>query len=386
LAAWLSGFLVVATTRFILFNITPDTILAYQLACLGGLLAFHLARDRQLSRSGLIAAGAAILLPAYVRGEGGLVAAATLPLLPLTVRPFREAARRGLWISLGMALLALPSALRNLAVFGRLVPAPRALRLWITTYGDLYAFQSDPTPARFWAQGWARLVEQRTEVVAAHLEVLTVQVPWPLLVLAVIGTLAHCYVFRARGLVLPAFLLLTLFGPTLVAPLLSSRLRFVLGALPVLCVLAVRGAVALCDLARRLVDRGAVDVVVLGGSLAASIFVFQPGTTRETHLGALRWNREVPATIRAARSLHLQPDDTVLTDDPWRVAADLDVVTVMCPWDGVDAANAVAEKYRPRYLVTTRTSDTLRELQSSGRFRLRQVAQLEDATWFEFTW
>jgi hypothetical protein len=393
--AWLSGALVVAQLRLLRTDISPDATLFYELACLGGLAAFFLVREGRLSPLRLALAGAALAVPMYVRGEGFLVAATALPLLLLGGGArLRERARRLGYVAAGLAALVLPFTLRNLAVFGRALPAGRALRLWMTSYGELYAFRGDPSPGVWWAQGRDRLLAVRVQALETHLDRLTHQVPWPLLALAALGLLAHARAARGRAAALPLFVGLSLLVPCLTVPLIASFDRFVPNVLPVLCVLAAAGAFAVRDGVRWVVPLRAedapvpfrvLDALVVGGALWAATMVFRPPRTIKADLDVLRVYRDTPASMadgKVVGPLGLRPDDVVLTDEPWRVAAVLDVATVMCPMDGPSAVDALVERYRPRFVLAAPGS-ALAGLVSRKRFPLRAVGTAKEATWYE---
>ncbi len=53
-------------------------------------------------------------------------------------------------------------------------------------------------------------------------------------------------------------------------------------------------------------------------------------------------------------SLQLRPTDVVLSKHPWQLAAVLDFRTVMWPWDGDAALEAVIARCHPRYVLTRR--------------------------------
>jgi Dolichyl-phosphate-mannose-protein mannosyltransferase len=379
--AFLAGLLVCLQARLWATDVTPDATLMYQLACLGGTAAFLQSWGREPLLPRLLAVGVALAFPMYVRGDGFVLCAAALVLLLFAEgRPTRASLRRAAAVALGAALLGLPFAMRNLDVFGHVTPEGRTLRLWMTSYDDLYRFLSDPTPALWWRQGLGRLAAVRKDAIVAHLGALVSQAPWPLVVFAAVGGVS--LVRSARGKVLPLFVVLSLLVPCLVAPLIASADRFVMNVLPILCVMAAAGILAVRDLAARFAPPRIAGAAVIGAGLWSSAFVFRGPTTVRAFVDGLARYRDTPACLADAprlAPLALAPGDVVLTCDPWRVAAVLDVATVMCPNDGPAAVAAVVERYRPRYVLVS-SSPPLRRLVASGGLRL--VATLRDGAWY----
>jgi 4-amino-4-deoxy-L-arabinose transferase-like glycosyltransferase len=382
-AAWLSGLLLCLQARLLATSVTPDMILWYQLTCLLGMAAFLWIRERPVPRGHLVAAGAVLALPMHVRGEGFVVSAAALALLLFGGgRPSRESVRRALWVALGVALLSVPLTLRNVVVFGRLTPESRTLRLWMTRYDDLYYFRSEPSRAGFWAQGWARLFSVRQRALAAHLGALTTQIPWPLLPLSAVGVLAR--VRARRTWILPVFFALSLLVPCLVVPLIASADRFVMNVLPVLCVASTLGIFTLRDLLARRVRSRLLGAALVGVASWASVAVFRKDVTVQTYLDRLDVYRDTPAFLTDTRQLaplRMAPTDVVLTDDPWRVAAVLDVTTVINPFDGPTAIEAAFDRYRPRFVLAS--NPALRRLTAARVRELKLVATMRDGAWYE---
>jgi hypothetical protein len=161
--------------------------------------------------------------------------------------------------------------------------------------------------------------------------------------------------------------------------------RFVMNTAPVLCVLAAAGAFAIRDLVTAILPWRTVGVLVVAGACAAGVAVYRAPKRAPGDLDLLRYYRDTPASLddaRVRRMLAGRPDDVVLTCDPWRVAAVLDVATVMCPNDGAAAVDAVMERYRPRY-VHAGIGTALAGLANRKRGTLREMARTGDAVWYE---
>lgn len=384
--AWTAGLLVVAQTRLWPTDATPDATLAYQLTTLGALAVFYLARDRALSPGARVAAGAALILPAYVRGEGFVVAACLLLLLFFAGEaPLRDRARRLAPPILGVALVVLPFTIRNQLVYG-LLPTGRSLRFWMRTLKDLDRFASDPTPAAWWAQGPSRLLYVRYRSIVGHLAQLTIQIPWPLLVLAAVGVAVHVSAERRRAAAIPSLVVASLLVPCLLVPIVANPDRFVMNTLPLFCILAAHGVFALVDRARRAVDHPAVAALVVGAAVLASSLVYREGGSAWDNVHVLRLYGDAPPVLsdpEAIAPLRLGRDDVVLTDDPLRVAAVLDVAAIFCPTDGPAAVEALVDRYRPRFVLVG--SRALERLVKSGRFPFRAVSSAGGATWYELS-
>ncbi|MGH7270635.1 MAG: hypothetical protein ACREJ3_09410 [Polyangiaceae bacterium] len=381
--AWLAGFLVCLQVRLLATNITPDATTMYQLAYLSGMVALLWVQKRDASPGQMLAIGVVLAFPMHVRGEGFILGAAALPLLFFSGgRPSRAATRRTFWVAAGMMGFVLAFVLRDLVVFGHLVPKSRSLRLWMTRYDDLYRFASDPSPATFWAQGAVRIANVRVDALRSHLDGLMHEVPWPLVAFSVAGVAAM--VRSSRTWVLPLFFCLSLLVPCLVVPIIASVDRFAMNVLPVLCVAASFGIFAVRDAVARSTAPRFLRFAVLSAATLACIAVFRDPISFRTYIDRLRIYRHTPdflANTRSLAPLHLLPTDVVLTDEPWRVAAVLDVATVMCPVDGPAAVDAVVKKYRPRFVIA-KSNSSLQRLVAAKKFDLRAVATMKDATWY----
>ncbi len=383
--AFLAGLLVCLQARLLPTNVAPDAAILYQLSCLAGMAAFLWARDRDVAPARLCAVGAALAVPMVVRGEGFLLGATALPLLLFArgrglLADRRERARRVLWVALGMALFSLPFAVRNAVLFGHLVPESRSLRLWMANYNELYRFETHPSAARFWQQGWPRILGVRRDALVAHLRGLAVQIPWNLLPLGAAGVVARAR--SPRSWVLPLFVLLSLLVPCLVVPLIANVGRFVVNVLPTVCIAASFGIFAVGDvLARR---SRVLRAAAVGAGALASVAIYRGGVSARTYLDALDVYRTTPAVLTDADTLaklQLAPGDVVVTDDPWRVAAALDVATVMCPLDGYAAILALVEKYRPRLFLVGGNA-ALKRLVATQTLDVAPVAVFPDRAWY----
>lgn len=383
--AWIAGVLVCLQSRIWSTNVTPDCTLPYQLTCLWAISVFLATHHRSLSRKKLAAVGIAFVLPVYVRGEGFIVPLGLLFLsFVASSRPFRENVRRAISVLAGMSVVVIPLAIRNVLVLGTLFPPARSLRLWITAHNDIYAFRTDPLPSVWWSQGIEQLVQVRLVALKVHLQMLFVQIPWPLAALAMVGCvvlLVHAH--RNRPPVVPLFFALSLLVPCLVVPLVANADRFVANVLPVLCICAATVIVGFVDKAKVCLDKRLAWILI-----PAAVFIcattFRAPTGFFAYISALRAFHDVPMYLNpgALKALDLKQDDVVLTDDPWRVAAELDVATVYMPLDGEAAIDALVRMYRPRFVLVGVNSG-LRPWVSRGRFLMHPVATFRNATWYE---
>jgi hypothetical protein len=383
--AFLAGLLVILQARLVPTNISTDATLPYQLATLGAFAAFYQARERPLSPRALLAVGASFAAPMYLRGEGFVVALALLPFLLLAGKRARpDHLRRFLHVIAGMAAIVVPFAIRNLVVFHRLVPLPRSLRPWMTSYWDLYAYLSDPSPKTFWSMSRQWMIDARKGSLLIHLDQLTHQVPWPLLALAALGAIVHVAFLRRRGLPLALFPVLSLLVPCLLAPMIAAFDRFVMNVLPVLCVLAAIAVVAVRDAIGRVIRSPILDLALFSAAAAACTFVFREPFTWHRYPDLLAFYRDTPPSLVAAEKLRLTPRDVVLTDDPWRVAAVLDASAIRVPTDGISAAEALVKKYRPRFVLVSNNA-VLKGLVAANHIPMKAVLTAKDATWYELS-
>lgn len=383
--AWVAGILVCLQARLWATNVVPDCTLPYQLTTLLGLFAFHHAYTAPLSRPRLIAVGMALALPMYVRGEGFILLLSTLPCLLLAPsRPLRANAKKTISVVLGIGLVAAPFLVRNLAVFGEALPHGRSLRLWMTRYDELSGFLARPSPTVWWAQGTKILTNIRWNALEGHLEILTYQIPWPIVALAGLGFVLH--LMRARSGRPPAallFFLLTLLVPCLAVPLIANVDRFVMNTAPLLCMWASWAIFALADCVKSLFHKQ-MALLVVGLAIWSCTTMFRPPGKLAAHIAVFRVFSEERAYLnpRALTALQLRRDDVVMTDDPWRVSAELDVATLMAPLDGDASVEAAIMKYRPRFVLVS-ASPALQRLVWRHKIPMHRVANFRGATWYE---
>jgi hypothetical protein len=144
----------------------PFTVLALS-ACL---LMTRLLRDPRGARAGdprLLALGALLGLAALTRNEAiwlALVWAALAWWDPGRPRPDRGIRIRRILLPAAIAIVVFaPWALRDLLVFGTPLPGQAAANAFSVTGFDVFAWQDQPTLARYLAQGPAALVSARVD-------------------------------------------------------------------------------------------------------------------------------------------------------------------------------------------------------------------------------
>jgi len=382
--ALLAGVLVVFQNSLHQTNVTPDVSLPYVLVTLLGLGAYLEHRRRQAPDRWMFWVGAAVTLPFWMRGEGFIpCGAVTVAILLSGDIAWRGRAVRVGWLLLGSACCQAPLWLYNLVVFGALTPEPRTMVLFFTDIPrELYTFLSNPSFAEWWGQGLPVILDN----ISDRLYVNTIRVldlnPWALGVLAVAGMAMKVggKPRYATTLPLSLFVVLSWLVPAVLVPNGASPHRLILNTTPLQCVLAAMAFESLVRTARG-------PSVLLP---AASVFLFActclSWPLRIENPLDRDWQSRfgpIPAHLLSPGRPPLQPDDLVLTSDPWQVAAVLDVATVMVPFDGPLAMKGVIDQYRPRYLLATRGSYVDRNRLSLGSLDHRAVTRAGDAVWYE---
>ncbi len=251
----LAGLLVIFQGRLYQTNVTTDVTMPYALSVLGGLVgAFHLvdraAKDARPRRAFDAFAGLLLTAPLWLRGEAFFLPLAFAPTL-LWARGARAAlplrARRLAWLLVGVAAGQLLLGAYNLAAFGRVVPLTRSLTPWMTSYGDLYFFLTDPSRAIWQAQGAGVIVAKIRTVLADHGAAFFHQLPWMLPVSALIGAVLAAWRRDSRAWTVTLFVLLTWLVQGVLVPVIANANRTVMNATPCLCVLAALAVAPLLD-------------------------------------------------------------------------------------------------------------------------------------------
>lgn len=395
--ALLAGLLVCAQSRLHQSNVTPDVTLCYQLFVLFGLGTGLGALRGDASVPRLVGAGLALALPVWVRGEGFIaLLAVTLALLVWGDGDRPRRLRRAGWVVLGAACGVAPLLLYHLAAFGRLSPLPRSLTFWLTDMDELYRVDSDPSFRAWLSQGVWRLGSERLRCLRALIYNLLIQIAWPVLVSASVGIVSGVARRSLEVLGLSLFLVLSALVPVALVPFFTNPDRLVMHALPVLCVLAASGVGDLVGWSAGKAQGARAAAVAVAALLIAGCVLVRAPLNSQGHFerGWKAQFRPVPAhLVAAARDLGLKAHDVVLTQDPWQVAAFLDVRTVMIPYDGPGAFRRVIAQYDPRFVLLPDEQSKDANPKIARYFNdyrgilrdlgFRQVARVGVSTWYE---
>lgn len=392
LTAWLAGMVLIPQERLKETNFMPDIALSSQVFLMLGLcLLLAAERPGRFGRLRWVAAGAVLMVPFWLRGEGFLISAAAVvgTLLDGQVS-YRERASRAGWLLIGSLACLLPFLGYNLWAFGSMTPKPRALVPFMSDFGDLYRFATDPSFESWRNIGPQAILGKVWDVLVKRAAQLLKEVPIPLLVLALLGSLVggQRKILDARILTISLIIVTGWFVPAVMAPVPSDNPgRFVQQSTPLFCVLA---ALAL----DRLVFRWKAPEIVAGAAALAFLFScsawFWPLAMRNP-LDRDRWKggyTPIPSYLMPAGRPVLGSDDAVLTTDPWQVAAVLGVPAIMIPIDGPQAVNEVVARYHPRYLALPKKTLWVIVARGAGRqvlsgLKLRQAVASSDGTWYE---
>jgi len=393
LIAWLGGLVLIPQARNRETNVMPDVALPHQVALMLGLclVLWALQHDGGRSRRIWMAAGFALGVPLWLRGEGFVVPAAVAAaiLLDASTGP-RERLRRLGWLLPGTALCLLPYLAWNLWAFGAIVPASRALAPYLTDFTDFYRYGTDPGYASWRAQGLGGILSTIGYVLRVRAAHPFREIPIPLLALAVAGAVPGAG-RRLRDVRTLPFVLVLVFSwaiPAMLAPIPSRNPgRFVQAATPIVCVLAALGLGRLMTPFRRnrLATAAACVAFVVGGAVW-----FAPLTIRNP-IDTQAWQskyRPIPGYLQPSGRPPLEPGDLVLTTDPCQVAALLGVPAMMLPIDGPDALREVVARYHPRYLLLPsetqwwRVAGAGRRREALAGLSVREVASAVDGRWY----
>jgi hypothetical protein len=353
-------------------KVTPDSGIPYTVAVLAAMCVVDAAR-RQPQRWRWFLAGIAVVVPFCCRGEGfelGLVA-----LWVLLAQPGVNRRDAFLSFAVGALITVAGYLLYHWMAFGAFVPKPRSLGLYLTEYNDLNRFLVPVTKARWLAQGFHVIVQQRWDTLCYRIYRCGTELPWPIGVLALVGIGIGWRRHRDGVRLVVGFMLLAWVVTSVLAPFLSiGRLAGLI--FPEECILA---ALAIAALSERRRWVGAL-------LLLACVRLYWPAAT--PHWNWRGYTAMPPYLALTLQSpLKLTPQDLVLTSNPFEVAADLDVQTVTAPADGVpEAFYAVIQAYRPHYMIVQAGSTMagFQEYTHLAGLHIRPVLQAADATWYEF--
>lgn len=354
-----AGVLDALQLRMLRENVFPDVTVSYQIAVLVGMLAMFWLFRRPTGTRGFLS-GVLFALPVYLRMEGFIVLGVGLSMAVV----YRVGIRPAVWLLAGVALALTPYVLYYASHFGTLVPLPRALLPYTLHYEDLFAYPCPVTAERWHQAGAGAAVASRLRALWFHLRLLLVDAPVGLLPVALAGLVAA----RRRAMWVPAaFLLLSWIVPPMCVPHVANPNRLLAHATPLLCMLA---AVAIVW-----VDRRGWRVVAL--ALGTMCLTCNPRVlTLESPPPYLRTGAFRPS---------LSPQDVVLTDDSWRLAACLDVPTLQAPYPN-SGLPAVLVGFRPRYVVAWEGSYLLTGLNSLYPSPFKILSSQQGLTWYELRW
>jgi hypothetical protein len=184
--AWLAGLLAIFPGFYLTFLVTTDTFAIYSV--LGGLffISAHFASSvhlttpyppRLLHASLPLMFGLLAGLMHLSRADGvlwlfaALLMAAPMHWMTHRKRFFLQVVSSVFLCILGYLLIMAPWLMRNLSVFGGLLPAGGGRTLWLTDYDDLFIFPAALlTPARWWASGIGEILRARLWALGSNLQ------------------------------------------------------------------------------------------------------------------------------------------------------------------------------------------------------------------------
>ena len=93
--------------------------------------------------------------------------------------------------------------------------------------------------------------------------------------------------------------------------------------------------------------------------------------------------RELPGHLERGATEFLGRDDLVLAQEPWLVAAALDVPVMRLPSDGIEAAREAVRALRPRYMLILAGYPLLeRVMVERAGVRLRLISSHPTGSWY----
>jgi len=375
--AGLAGLLCVLQMRLWHENVNPNVTVPYQIAVLLALAAV-LALLRAPTARSVVMAGLALALPAYLRVDGLVPLAAAV----VVVLGWADAPRgHRVLLAAGMATIAAvalaPLAAYTVHTFGTLVPEPRRLAPWMTSYVDLFRYPCPVSEARWhadparWSTFWQTL--------RVHLGTSFSDHPVGLAPLGIAGLVTRVLPTPTRAAI-GIFLLASMLVPPLAAPAGANAARFLFMAAPLLCIPAA-AAIAWLWTERRW---RVAALVLTVACVIPRLDMVKDAEGGEIPPGFL-WSHLRHADLNPEGLPRLRPEDVVISEDSWRVAAYLDVAAMQSPFPALDAFAAL-QAYRPGYAIVDRggyLEGLLRRIQPSP---LRVIYRDGQVTWYAFMW
>lgn len=390
LLAWLGGLVVILQVPLQQLSVTPVPTLLYQIAVLAGFTLLMRALSCPDRRARLLAAGAVLAAPVWLRGDGFLPLAAAL-LTVLVAAGGMRAARRlvaGGWILAGSMIALVPLWLHNALLLGSATPAPRRMVPFLITYDDLAAFLSDPSAASWWALGPAVHLERIAGRLAEVAGELPSKQPLLLIPLALAGAF-HTWLARGRhpaGLFLTLLAILRLVAPVVLAPMVSIPSKQVIIALPLLCLLALLGLAWIVELARP-AGRAGIAAALAVALVGLTVWVW-PARIRNPLDRSWAENRlTLPAYFDESAVPRFQRGDLLLAKNPWIASAVANVATMMPPSDGAEAVIQAVERFRPTHLLLEGEERGMEEeFVTHLHVRLEVLSERPEGTWYRITY
>jgi hypothetical protein len=359
---------------------TPDVTLSYDLiTTVGFILLLGVLRDRP-SLIGLLPSAFVLALPIWLRGEGFVPILAACVGILAAPWPWKQRLISVAGFAALVGICLFPYVFYNLHFFGRITPEPRSLTPLMTDYKQFYELESHPSLAEYCKTGFSGIVGLHVEALSYFSEFLWQNIPYLLLLTGILGPLLRLVAgrraaeggatrvgqtsnsgisgepsrgqapsgspkdWRAAGIAtLWTFVVLSGAVPLLIAPIVSNYDRFLLNTMPVLCVLAV------WTIDPMLRYRCCANAGILLAAAVLLAYVQWPFYVRKPWTTA--WKDRflsIPTCFLPGNHPALNADDVVLSEIPCRLSAQLNVGSIIAPWDDtvIDATGRAAEYQR----------------------------------------
>lgn len=360
-----AGLLGIASGYHAVYAVSIDTFTPFTLAvalCLVG--AWQGLRGRWV---GWAAAGLGVGLAQLTRADGFLLAIVVAVGVVRTAWRARSLATflRAALLSGGVALvLVSPWLARNLVVAGSMVPGNGSAAVWLRTYDELFAYGVGLSPGHLLSSGPGALLAERLRAGIAAFMVLLGGTWIALLPVVVAGwwTLRRAVLaqlFALYAVLLTATLVLLFPAPTQWGTYLHSSSVF----LPWSAALA---SVGISRLARALSRGRPAHQDLLRQALLSLAVVWALGTTaivvRSSLFGPAApgdlyapWNERYAHYSRVGEVLQARgAEGPILVIDPPGFTVTTRRPSLMVPSNGLDAVNAVADRFGAQWLLAER--------------------------------
>ncbi len=257
----------------------------------------------------------------------------------------------------GFLLIMLPWFLRNLSVFGSIMPPGTRRTLWLTEYYQTFIYPGSAITLESWlASGWDAILAVRMDAIARAINnIFIVQGVLVLMPFMLLGA----WTLRKDARVRMGFLawLGLIIAFTVVFPLAGIRGSYIHAVCAIQPLLYALVPVGLQTLLERIQRRRParlphLNLIVHGALIALAGFVTYSSVTALVFVnGWQRGELTYPAVEAFLVQQGIRPDEPVMVVNPPGYTMMTERPAVMFPYGGEDSVLGVAEKFQVRFIA-----------------------------------